>query len=237
MTIRNIVNDIREHAADMLAECHLKPMVRFAEGESINDSIVFQSRGGKEHLVRVALRAGLGDDAWQRAVIVPLTVREAQLPGTDWMLVHADNVVLDDVAFLSDLKTTEERVALIVEHIVAMGDKYVPQDDLALQICTDKRLEDVVDKLHEVAGMTDGGYSVSVEGCETVAGDAIVNAASLHMLDGRTIEVSLQSETIEISLLAYNESRSFTVSSMSVFGKAMDEVKSILAEQTPSMNY
>jgi hypothetical protein len=237
MTIRKIVEDIRTHAGDFLKGARLSPMVRLADVDGLNDVVVFRSKGGRDHVVALVVPAGAGENAWERSAIAPLSVHSEELPGTQWHLLHADGVAMDDIVILNDCRSDEDRVATIVENIVARGDAYVPRDDLGMCICTDRRIADVVAKFHHVAEMAEGDFTIRISGQETASGDALADTVVLQMHDGRYIDVTLLPDVIQVGITSESADRDFTISDMSVFGEAMDQVAQAFAAQKADHSY
>jgi hypothetical protein len=225
MTIRTIIDDIRTHGADFLRESGLAPIVKFAHEGARNDIVSFQTRGGREHIVSIIVPRNAGEDAWSRAAIAPLNVRVENLPGTPWTLVYADGVRFDDIEGFGGLVSAEECVARIIDHIEMRDRKFTPRDDLAMQICTDKRTSRVVGILREIASKADGPFVIRLTGEEN-DGETRVDTVILQMDDGRTIDVILGDPTIQIGIsgtLPGND-RDFTVSDLDIFERAMAEL-------------
>lgn len=223
MTLRNIVDDIRLHAREFLKETGLSPVVRLASSNAVSDVVVFQTRGRREHLVGIAVPKDAGEDAWSRAAIAPRTIRLERIPGTAWLLRTADGVALDDIAGFHSCGTPEECVALVVEHISAVGDAYVPRDDLGQQACTDTRIAEVASKLLDIS---EGDYdSFSISGDETAAGDTVVNTVSIGFDHDRFIDVRLGEDGIWIGVTSPSYSGERTVSDMPAFHAALGEME------------
>lgn len=237
MTLRKIVNDIRTHAGDFLDDTMLSPMVKLAGGDALSDVIVFQTRSGRQHVVAIAVPHDAGSDAWNRAAIAPLTIRNEELEGTGWLLSTADGVALDDIEGFTNCHSDEERVALVVEHIMARGDSFVPRDDTGARICTDKRFLQVTEKLREIGSLDGNEFSIQISGEETASGDQLVDTAILEMEDGRSIDVVLRAEAIGIALTSTSEYKEFKISDMSVFSSALDDLAERLSTNTAAAAY
>lgn len=237
MTLRKIVSDIRTHAADFLNEVGLSPVVKLADGDAVSDLIVFQTKGGREHVVVVAVPFDAGEDAWDRAAVAPVAIRWDDIPATDWRLLRADGVALDDIAGFKKFETDAERVVLIVDHIISQGDTYIPRDDMGERVCTDARISQVVDKLVKVADLAGGDYSISISGQENAAGEDLVDSVSLAMFDGRYIDVVLRRHDIQIGIETKSLSSDLTISGIEVFDRAMDELAATFAERSSDNGY
>jgi hypothetical protein len=240
MTLRKIVNDIRTHAADHLAAAGLAPMVRIAADDAVSDVIVFQTKGGNEHVVAVIVPKDAGADAWIRSAVAPLSIRTEAVEGTPWHLVHADGVALDDVVGLRDLSGDEERVAMIVEHLERHAGRFTPRDDLAMNVFTDPRIFEIAEKLKQVALFAEGDFILRIGGDELSTGEAVVDSVSVQMDDGRYIDVVLLSDdSIRITTTGEGpwSSQDVKVDDISVFEKAMDQLAAKYAESRESAEF
>lgn len=236
MTIRKIVEDIRKHAATFLGDVRLRPMVKMATEHSLNDVIVFQSRGGREHAVAV-LVSREAQDGWSRAMIAPLGCREQEIGETGWIFRNVEGVSPGDIVILNELLTVEEKVAAIVEHIAARGDDYLPCDDIGACVCTDARIVEVVERLGRVAERTGGEHDIVISGQDLASGEQLVDTVTLEMEDGRTIDVTLEPETILLALNSPAGDLEFRISSMSVLDQAMEQVEEKLAMESRDLAY
>ena len=186
---------------------------------------MFQTRGGRESLVAICVPKGAEYDGWERAAITPFSVREQQIAGTGWTLREASGVAPDDIVMLNDFSSEEERVAAIVSHLVARQDEFMSFDDMDACVCTDPRIAIVADRLARVGSMARNPGSIEISGIDVAAREHCVDSVTLRLDDGRSIDVNLEAERVQIAIASPSDLREFTISGMHVFDEAMSPIE------------